>query len=282
MKTTMNRLPKAPRWKRSIQAAYDFLIENEERTLPLDLHKALKSHGYSLKKYSHIAEKSDASLSDVCESLGSKDGTAKYRDRRNKHVICYNDTIKTRGRILWTIAHELGHIALGHLRDFPETGTKHPALKKSSYRILEAEANVFARELLAPSTVFIYIAETYNVREALCFYTIARSIFRLSQEASYYIATDLARNYITIARGARFLGGIHVAEVYGNYLHWNYFNLLSDIDLFSTWLRCYQYEFERLSFIGLDKTIKPLHPRLRPISEIIQAILSKLTPSADR
>ena len=114
------------------------------------------------------------------ESLGSKDGTAKYRDRRDKHIICYNDTIKPRGRIQWTLAHELGHIELGHLRDFPETGTKHPALKRSTYRIFEAEADVFARELLAPSTVFISIAETYNVREPLCFYTIARSIFRLS------------------------------------------------------------------------------------------------------
>ena len=116
----MSRLPKAPRWKRSIEAAYDFLIENEERTLPLDLHKSLKSRGYIVRTYSHIAEKSNVSLADVCEALGSKDGTAKYRDRRDKHIICYNDTIKPRGRIQWTLAHELGHIALGHLRDFPE------------------------------------------------------------------------------------------------------------------------------------------------------------------
>ena len=82
----MSRLPKAPRWKRSIETAYDFLIENEEYTLPLDLHKALKSHGYSLKTYSHIAEKSDASLFDVCESLGSKDGTAKGASNGRSHT----------------------------------------------------------------------------------------------------------------------------------------------------------------------------------------------------
>lgn len=277
----MSRLPKAPRWKRSIEAAYDFLIENEECILPLDLHKALKSHGYGLKTYSHIAEKSDASLFDVCESLGSKDGTAKYRDRRDKHIICYNDTIKPCGRIKWTLAHELGHITLGHLRDFPETGTKHPALKKSSYRILEAEANVFARELLAPSTVFIYIAETYNVREALCFYTIARSIFRLSQEASYYIATDLARNYAVYARGARYLGGIPVAEMYEGYLREHLFKPLPDMYFFSSWLENYRYEFELLSYLGLGRHLERSHPGLRSISEVILAILSKLAPSSD-
>ena len=281
MKMTMSRLPKAPRWKRSIQAAYDFLIENEAYTLPFDIHKALKSHGYALRTYSHLAEKNKVSLDEISETFGSKDGISQYHSQRDKHAICYNDTIKPRGRIQWTLAHELGHITLGHLRDFPETGTEHPALERSSYEILEHEANAFARELLAPSTIFIYIAETYNVREALCFYTIARSMFRLSMEASYYIATDLARNYMTFARGARHLGGIHVAEVYGNYLHWNHFKMLSDIDLFSTWLRCYQYELEFLSHIGLGKTIKPSHPGLHPISEVIFAILSKLTPSSD-
>jgi len=278
----MSRLPKVPRWKRSIQAAYDFLIENGECTLPFDLHKALKSHGYILKKYSRIAEKSNISFNEVYEFLGSKDGTSEYHPRRDKHAICYNDTIKTPERIQWTIAHELGHIVLGHLRDFPETGTAHPALKKSSYRILEAEANVFARELLAPSTVFIYIAETYNVREALCFYTIARSVFRLSKEASYYVATDLARNYEVYAMGARYLGGIPVAEMYEDYLREHLFKSLPDVHLFSSWLKNYRHEFELLSYLGLGKHLELTHPGLRSISDVISTILSKLTPPTDK
>ena len=79
----MSRLPKAPRWKRSIQAAYDFLIENGDCTLPFDLRKALKSYGYILKKYSHIAQKSNISFNKVYESLGSKDGTSEYHPRRD-------------------------------------------------------------------------------------------------------------------------------------------------------------------------------------------------------
>ena len=170
---------------------------------------------------------------------------------------------------------------MGHLRDFPETGTKHPALKRSTYRILEAESNVFARELLAPSTVFIYIAELYNVREPLCFYTIARSIFRLSQEASYYIATDLARNYAVYARGARYLGGIPVAEMYEGYLREHLFKPLPDMYFFSSWLENYRYEFELLSYLGLGRHLERSHPGLRSISEVILAILSKLAPSSD-
>ena len=281
MKMTMSRLPKAPRWKRSIKAAYDFLIENEAYTLPFDIHKALKSHGYALRTYSHLAEKSKVSLDEISETFGSKDGISQYHSQRDKHAICYNDTIKPRGRIQWTLAHELGHITLGHLRDFPETGTKHPALKRSTYRILEAESNVFARELLAPSTVFIYIAELYNVREPLCFYTIARSIFRLSQEASYYIATDLARNYAVYARGARYLGGIPVAEMYEGYLREHLFKSLPDMYFFSSWLENCRYEFELLSYLGLGKHLERTHPGLRSISEVILTILSTLTPASD-
>jgi len=277
----MSRLPKAPRWKRSIQAAYDFLIENEAYTLPFDIHKALKSHGYALRTYSHLAEKSKVSLDEISETFGSKDGISQYHSQRDKHAICYNDTIKPRGRIQWTLAHELGHITLGHLRDFPETGTEPPALKRSTYRILEAESNVFARELLAPSTVFIYIAELYNVREPLCFYTIARSIFRLSQEASYYITTDLARNYAVYARGARYLGGIPVAEMYEGYLREHLFKPLPDMYFFSSWLENYRYEFELLSYLGLGRYLERSHPGLRSISEVILTILSKLTPSSD-
>ena len=122
----MSRLPKAPRWKRSIEAAYDFLIENEERTLPLDLHKSLKSRGYIVRTYSHIAEKSNVSLADVCEALGSKDGTAKYRDRRDKHIICYNDTIKPRGRIIMDDCTRAWTYRIGTSEGLPRNRNKAP------------------------------------------------------------------------------------------------------------------------------------------------------------
>lgn len=274
----MNRMPISPRWKRSIQAAYDLIIENAEYTLPFDIHKTLLSRGHIVKTYSHLSTKSNTSFDEICEFFGSKDGTSHYLLKRNKYAVCYNDQVIPQERIKWTLAHELGHISLGHLGDFPQTGTEHPILEKSSYRIFEAEANVFARELLAPSSVFIYIAELYKVHEPLCFYTIARSIFRLSKEASYYIATDLSRNYAIYVKGQPYLGGIHVAEAYSPYLYNHYFKRLPEIDIFSTWLKNYQSEFEFLTHIGLGNYFERTHPGLRSISDVILAIISTFTP----
>ena len=61
--------------------------------------------------------------------------------------IIYNDTENSR-RCRFTIAHELGHIFLGHLLiNTPEYKTF--AIREDN----ESEANVFARDLLAPACV---------------------------------------------------------------------------------------------------------------------------------
>ena len=64
----------------------------------------------------------------------SPDGFSLRQGRR--YIIVYNDAPHIpASRVRFTLAHELGHYTLGHLRD----GDKE-----------EAEANCFARNLLAP------------------------------------------------------------------------------------------------------------------------------------
>ncbi len=55
-----------------------------------------------------------------------------------RYIIIYNEK-HSRRRIRWTIAHELGHIFLGHF--------EHPETSKDS------EANYFAQQLLMPLAV---------------------------------------------------------------------------------------------------------------------------------
>lgn len=60
--------------------------------------------------------------------------------------IIYRDGMRDPGRLRWIIAHELGHLFMNHFRDYPDQMS--PGLRADSG--LEAEADMFARNLLAP------------------------------------------------------------------------------------------------------------------------------------
>ncbi|MGL5440777.1 MAG: ImmA/IrrE family metallo-endopeptidase, partial [Filifactoraceae bacterium] len=55
------------------------------------------------------------------------------------------------GRIYFTKFHEIGHIYLNHFIDFDETILARSKLKEKDYKILEHEANCFARNVLCPA-----------------------------------------------------------------------------------------------------------------------------------
>ncbi len=66
-------------------------------------------------------------------------------------LLHINDTIRSQGRIRFTLMHEIAHILLTHLIDFNETILIRNALTKSKYKILENESNAFARNVLIPA-----------------------------------------------------------------------------------------------------------------------------------
>lgn len=65
-----------------------------------------------------------------------------------EYFIVYDDT-QSKGRCRFTIAHELGHIFLGHLL----TGIKETRAVVSKRPIIEQEADLFASRLLSPTCV---------------------------------------------------------------------------------------------------------------------------------
>lgn len=67
-------------------------------------------------------------------------------------AILYNNSVASRGRVNFTLAHELGHY-LVHRRRFPngmECKQDDVASMDNAYRTVEREANVFAANLLMP------------------------------------------------------------------------------------------------------------------------------------
>ncbi len=89
------------------------------------------------------------SFQHYCELTGMSPGTgpASLRDgctliRGTTHLVLYHDGERKRDRLNFTLAHEVGHIYLGHRTDGD---------------IQEVEANFFAAELLMPESVVRYM-----------------------------------------------------------------------------------------------------------------------------
>lgn len=122
------------KYKNARNASWQCIIDYNINSLPV--------------KASQIAKKSDITIIKNSQAdflQQGKSGATVLQDE--KFYIIYNDE-ESVSRCRFTIAHELGHIFLGHLMT-----------NKTKYRTFaiqddtESEANVFARDLLAPACV---------------------------------------------------------------------------------------------------------------------------------
>lgn len=74
--------------------------------------------------------------------FGTQDAHTAFQADTNQYIVVYNDddrAMSALGRIRWTLAHELGHVILGHLAQ--DAG--------KPYALKEQEADYFAAMLLA-------------------------------------------------------------------------------------------------------------------------------------
>ena len=112
--------------------------------LPIPLESCAGFVGAVILDYESYAKKAKTTVSRLVEQYG-RDG---FSHRAGKaYVICAaNEAPEDRRR--WTIAHEIGHIACGHLahEHAPESGKKTDEYKRKQ----EQEADRFAAALLAP------------------------------------------------------------------------------------------------------------------------------------
>ena len=131
----------------------DVLIYTKTCKIPIDPITIAKRLGLLIAKYSELNDRSK-------KIYEIKDGCSKYSEK-DKWVICYNEQVKQE-RVKYTIAHEIGHFALGHTKDGEEE---------------ETEANFFAAYLLAPSPLIHNILDNPDSQSISC-------TFGISKEAS--------------------------------------------------------------------------------------------------
>ena len=132
-----------------------------------------------LVSYQKLAELCGCGVKDIVKSLQSADGCTHYSRKTGRYLIAVNEDGRSAGRILWTTAHEIGHIVAGHfLETDGETLTRN--------REREEEADYFAANYLAP------LEEIWKIRARRP--ADIRKRFGLSQEASEYRWSEYLRS----------------------------------------------------------------------------------------
>ncbi len=129
-------------YKAARNRAWKILIEAGIDRLPIDLKKLCKTLYATVIPYSQMGEKT---LSDFA---ATGDGFTLALNRKQR-LIVVNDA-KSIPRMRFTLAHELGHIALNH--------TLKPVVYRNSeidnnQKPEEIQASIFARDLLMPACV---------------------------------------------------------------------------------------------------------------------------------
>lgn len=142
-------IPSKPDFYNATKKAYELLIELEVTSLPVnpfDIFKQFENSWHLL------------SWSELKRNTGEDDPLNIKRDKAeaktvilrgtNEYLIVYDDSFGNE-RIRWTLAHEIGHIVLGHLIHYDATALNRRGLTKQEYGVLEVEAHWFAEGLLA-------------------------------------------------------------------------------------------------------------------------------------
>ncbi len=119
------------------KASEILLLQDDSILFPIDV-KIIKIPNNNIK---FVSYKDYANSVNIDVNILNNNGEFKdamiYRKDKNC-LILYNNETSNKGRMLWTLAHEMGHLVLNH---------------SDQNEISEIEANTFASQLLLPQCV---------------------------------------------------------------------------------------------------------------------------------
>ena len=148
----MPSLNKGERAQRVFYMAHKFINDFGIRWLPVDPEAVIEQrHNWHLKYVDQLAYETGQTVEHILKHvMRSDDGLSMYDVSRDAYDIIINasDDIPP-GRVLWTKMHEIGHIYLGHLKQYDVNELTRDNLGDELYDQLEFEADLFAGEVLA-------------------------------------------------------------------------------------------------------------------------------------
>ena len=182
----MNNQSHIRHYYEAFQFSQNFLNEMQITAFPVnvfELHKKIrKYYGLNvlvstLSKYNGFQKSIDKKPTTI------KDGRTTFDPNSNTYIIIYNEK-RPEKRIRFTIAHEFGHVVLGHLSD-KRTEIDRGGLADYEYYRYEGEANTFAGNLLVPP---ILIHEGLQGKKYSLQYI--QSLFDVSKDCAEYRQID--------------------------------------------------------------------------------------------
>jgi hypothetical protein len=205
------KIPLYPRIELAKNTARDFIVKSGINTLPVDLFAICKKYGWTVKSVSEAEELTDE-IDPFSLRFTPECDAKTYLTPKGKYFIVYRDEVVSKRRILWTIAHEIGHIVLKHLEDFEETEI-HRGLTEEENEVLEKEADAFASEYLAPSDILLLCnCTTKNFIVKLC--GLSNQAAENKEQALKHYKPDKNHEYLNKAIHKQFYNFIHNKEFY--------------------------------------------------------------------
>ena len=159
-------------YKRARDLSWRVLLDTGTNALPVKVSRICGAYGVTLRSYAVGAPLIRAlGLESQC---GASDG---FTVRGGGRCYVFYNMEQPPGRVRFTIAHELGHVLLGHLGDGEHTVyNREPSPEDAP---AEHTANVFASRLLAPACVLHALeAVTPEQIAAVCDISLAAARFR--------------------------------------------------------------------------------------------------------
>jgi Zn-dependent peptidase ImmA (M78 family)/RNA polymerase subunit RPABC4/transcription elongation factor Spt4 len=204
--------PTYARYSKVMFHVNNFLAEENILSFPIDPYQIIKNNKWGFITYSELAQEHGVWIEDIINAFQSEDGYTIF-DGAN-YTIAYNDTIQSKGRIRFTLLHEIGHIYLRHLIDFDETVLTRSTLTDHKYRVLENEANSFARNILAP-VILVRELNLKSIHDLVKFFEISKAAANirlkyLSQDIKYLLTpykrfqTELFEQFIYSSLNTRY------------------------------------------------------------------------------
>ncbi len=159
-------------YKRARDLSWRVLLNTGTRELPVKVSRICRGYGVTLRSYQVgaplIRELGLEAQCDISDGFTVRSGDRCY--------VFYNME-QPPGRVRFTIAHELGHVLLGHLGDGEHTVYNRESSSEDALE--EHTANVFASRLLAPACVLHALgAVTPEQIAAVCDISMAAARFR--------------------------------------------------------------------------------------------------------
>ena len=167
------KIPDKARYYYVAYRSLEFIIEENITCFPVSPYEIIMRHKWALTTYSTLAKEMCCDIDDISSAFMTDEAYTIFNGKN--YTIAYNDT-KGTDRIWFTLMHEIGHIYLKHFIDFEKTILRCKKLSKCEYKILENEANAFARNVLAPAPIIEQLPE--KSKENIC------SFFHMRNDAA--------------------------------------------------------------------------------------------------